>query len=587
MDYPQLQLGMPVRELKYRFQWNAPIVVSPHDPDVLYHASQYVHRSTNEGQSWEVISPDLTRNDTTKMGFAGEPITRDITGVEVYGSILALAESPVEPGVLWAGSNDGLVHVSRDNGRTWRNVTPRDLPAHSTVNRIEVSRVPGRALIAVYRYLLDDWKPYIFKTEDYGQSWTLLTTGNNGIPANYPTRVVREDPDRRGLLYAGTEFGIFISFDDGANWQPFQLNLPVTPITDLVVHQKDLVVATQGRSFWILDDLTPLHQLTPEVVAARAHLFKPRPAYRTQGTQARPSQLYLRDPIGGARIDRHQMGQNPPAGAVIFYSFAEAPTEEVRLEVLDSEDRVIRAFTSAAREGERTRERLSKRAGLNRFVWDLSYPGARLVEGVEITGSADGPRAVPGTYKVRLTVGSFSATESFEVLKDPRVPVTVADLRAQFDLQIQIRDRINQAQDAVRVIRSVTRQLDDLAERVEAQDQGGDIKAAAQQIARKLLAIEDQLIQRKGAGLVHQPMLTEQLAWLNSIVASADAKPTEQSYTRFRDLDNELTSHLETLRGLLEADVVQFNRMVQERGVPPVVVPSVARSVAAPDGTER
>ncbi len=588
MDYPQLQLGMPVRELKYRFQWNAPILISPHDPNVLYHASQYVHRSTNEGQSWEVISPDLTRNDTTKMGFAGEPITHDITGVEVYGSIFALAESPIEPGVLWAGSNDGLVHVSRDNGRTWRNVTPRGLPAYSTVNRIEVSQhAPGRTFVAVYRYRMDDWRPYIFKTEDYGESWTLLTTGNNGIPANYPTRVVREDPDRRGLLYAGTEFGMFISFDDGANWQPFQLNLPVTPITDLVVHRKDLVVATQGRSFWIMDDLTPLHQLTPQLIAARAHLFQPRPAYRTEGSQAAPNQLYLRDPIGGARLDRYQMGQNPPAGAMIFYSFAQEPAEEVKLEILDSEDRVIRTFTSDEVEGQSARERVSKKAGLNRFVWDLFYPGAQLEEGVQVTGSTDGPRAVPGTYKVRLTVGSWSATETFEVLKDPRVPATVADLRAQFDLQIQIRDRIDQAQDAVRAIRSVTRQLHDLASKVSDQDQGGEIKAAAEEIAKKLAAVEDKLIQRKGAGLAHQPMLTSQLAWLNNIVASADAKPTDQSYSRFRDLESELTSQLDVVRNVLETDLAHFNRMVRDRGVPPIVVPAAARRVAAPDARQR
>lgn len=586
MDYPQLQLGMPVRELKYRFQWNAPILISPHDPNVLYHASQYLHRSTNEGQSWEVISPDLTRNDTTKMGFAGEPITHDITGVEVYGTIFALAESPIEPGVLWVGTNDGLVQVSRDNGRTWRNVTPRDLPAHSTVNRIELSRhAPGRALIAAYHYRMDDWKPYIFKTENYGQSWVLLTNGSNGIPPNYPTRVVREDPDRRGLLYAGTEFGMFISFDDGANWQPFQLNLPVTPITDLVVHQKDLVVATQGRSFWVLDDLTPLHQLTPQVVAARAHLFKPRAAYRTEGTQAGPNQLYLRDLIGGARLDRYQMGQNPPAGAMIFYSFSQEPAEEVKLEILDSQGRVVRRFTSEQREGQSARERVAKRAGLNRFVWDLSYPGAQLAEGVQITGSLAGPRAVPGTYQIRLTVGSWSATETFEVLKDPRVPATVADLQAQFELQIRIRERINEAQDAVRTIRSVTRQLKDLVERVSDGQWGDEIKGKAEGISKKLAAIEQRLIQPRGGGLAHQPMLTDQLAWLNSIVASADAKPTDQSHTRLRDLEAELASHLSALRGVLDTDVAEFNRLVQERGVPPIVVPHAgARRVTEPNG---
>jgi photosystem II stability/assembly factor-like uncharacterized protein len=577
MDYPQLQLGATARDLKYRFQWNAPILISPHDPGVLYHASQYVHRSVNDGQSWEIISPDLTRNDPGKQGRAGEPITNDITGVEVFNTIFALAESPSERGVLWAGSNDGLVHVSRDNGKTWKNVTPQGLPEWSTVNRIEVSRhAPGRVFVAAYNYRLDDWKPYGFRTDDYGATWALLTTGTNGIPAHHPTRVVREDPDRKGLLYAGTEFGMFVSLNDGASWQSFQLNLPHTPVTDLVVHDKDLVVATQGRSFWIVDDLTPLHQLTEQVAAAHAHLFKPRAAYRTDGGPLGPNAAFGRDPVGGARLDRHQSGQNPPAGATIFYALAEAPRDSVKLEILDGQDQVIRE------------QRLSAKGGLNRFVWDLLYAAARVPKGVTLQGSTAGPRAVPGTYKVRLTAGSWSATEVFEVMRDPRIPATVADLRQQFDLRTDIVGRLNEAGDAVETIRSVTKQLTDLGPRIPEKAGRGEITAAADAITSKLAAVERELVQPKGEeGLALEPKLMSQMAWVNAIVASADARPTDQSGARFGDLKVQLATHLQRLRALLDGDVAQFNAMVRERGIPPVVVPAGERRVATPDGDRR
>jgi predicted transcriptional regulator len=475
------------------------------------------------------------------------------------------------------GTNDGLVHVSRDNGKTWTNVTPRGLPQGSTVNRIDVSRhAPGRVFVAAYRYRVDDWKPYIFRTDDYGASWTPLTTGTNGIPVNHPTRVVREDPDRRGLLYAGTEFGMFISFDDGTNWQPFQLNLPHTPVTDLVVHEKDLVVATQGRSFWILDDLTPLHQLGARVADARAHLFKPRAAYRTAGGPMGDSAAYGRDPVGGARLDRYQSGQNPRAGAAMFFSVAEAPKDSVKLDILDGEDQLVRSFALLAK------------AGLNRVVWDLSYPGAQAPEGVRLQGSTAGPRAVPGTYKARLTVGSWSASEAFEVVSDPRVPATVADLGQQFVLQRDIVGRLNEAAEAVRAARSVTKQIADLERRLPDDAGRGEIKAAAGSVTTKLEVIERKLAQPKGEeGLALEPRLMSQLSWLNSIVASADARPTDQSAARFGDLKAQLAAHLEELRNVLDGDVARFNALVRERGIPPVVVPGEARRVATPEADAR
>lgn len=571
MVYPQLQLGMPVNELRYRFQWNAPILVSPHDANVLYHASQYVHRSTDEGQSWRVVSPDLTRNDESKQGSAGEPITHDITGVEVYGTIFALEESPHTPGVLWAGSNDGLVHISQDNGSTWNDVTPRDLPEWSTISILELSpHQPGRAFIAAYRYRLDDFQPYIFRTEDYGESWELLTDGTNGIPANHPTRVVREDPDRRGLLYAGTEFGLFVSFDDGAHWQPFQLNLPVTPVTDLQVHRQDLVVATQGRSFWILDDLTPLHQLTPAVASAPAHLFRPRTAYRAPGSQADPDAELVRDPVGGARLDRHQAGVNPPAGAIIYYAFGREP-EGAALEILDQRRNVIRTFSSDVEDRD---ERMPAQAGLNRFVWDLTYPGAELVDDAIVTGYRGGPRAVPGSYQVRLRAGDWSATESFEVVKDPRVATTLAEFREQFDLMTTIREKLDETHGAVRTIRSVREQATDLARRLTDSDNGERIEDAADELGEKLGAVEQKLVRvGPGSAVAIKPRITSQFTWLNAIVNSADARPTDQSQERFEDLDAELAGYLAELQSVLHGELAAFNDMIRAEGVPAVILP--------------
>src|SRR3712207_3622728 len=370
--------------------------ISPHDASVLYYGSQHVHRTRDEGVTWERISPDLTANEPQyQQRPSGEPITLDVTGEEFYSTLYAIRESPLERGVIWTGANDGPFFVSRDNGRTWTNVTPRGLPPGGRVQNIEPSpHRRGSAYYAVHRYLLGDWKPYIYRTNDYGRTWTLLTPGTNGIPGDHPTRVVREDPDRSGLLYAGTEFGVFVSFDNGARWYPLQLNLPRTPITDMKVHRKDLVVSTQGRSFWILDDLTPLHQAGDRVLAARAHLFRPRTAYRIRYSTR----------FGGAESERPAAPdepQYPPAGAVIDYWLRGDATGPVTLEILDPRGQVIRSFSSeappsparaaqdTAGAGRREDEpgmpmtpserlgtpRLPVGPGLNRFVWDFAYAG--------------------------------------------------------------------------------------------------------------------------------------------------------------------------------------------------------------------
>lgn len=576
-DYPVSQLGTPPEELRYRFQWNAPILVSRHHQGVLYHASQYVHRSTNEGQSWEVISPDLTRNDATKLGMAGDPITRDMTGVEVYSAIFALAEDEHDPGVLWAGSNDGLIHISHDRGETWTNVTPEGIPAWSTVSVIEPSpHAAGRAFVAVYRYRVDDWAPYIFRTDDFGETWTRIAQGTNGIPEGHPVRVVREDPNRRGLLYAGTEFGLFVSFDDGAHWQSLQLNLPRTPVTDLALRRHDLVVSTQGRSFWVLDDVTPLHEITAELANAELHLFSPRETYRTEFGRADEDDAYPRDAVGGARLKRQTVANNPPAGALIFYYMNGEVDGEVTLDVLDGAGRVIRSFSSR----DSTEQALPVRSGMNRIVWDLEYEG---VSGERV--SASGPVAVPGSYEVRLTAGGEAQTRSFELRKDPRIPATVADLQVQFDLLRDIRGRSQAISDALSAIDAVREQVTELSDRVEmdAADDDGTIQERAQALLDALETIEGQLDRQPDGRKMgySRPRLLQEYGRLDDIVRSTDAAPTDQSIARYEDLAELLGEQLSAFEAVWEGELAAFNDAVREAGVPAVIVPAQPRGVAA------
>jgi len=446
--YPQLAVGQAAKDLRYRFQWNAPIRLSPHDPDVLYHTSQFVHRSTDHGQSWEVISPDLTRNDPLKQGYSGGDLTWDNTGVEVYDTIFAFEESKQTRGLLWAGTDDGRVHLSRDNGETWDEITPAGMPDWGQVNMIELSEHdPRRAFLAVTRYRMDDFKPYIFRTDDYGASWSLITDGGNGIPADHFVRVVREDPDRKGLLYAGTEFGLHISFDDGRNWQSFQQNLPVTPITDMAIADGDLVVATQGRSFWILDDMTPLRSMTPELADAVAHLFAPRSTYRFSS--------------GGGFGESGAAGKNPPSGVILYYLLGEETEGEVELEILDAAGSVLRTLSSEKEEprapspwlrffpemaGDR---KLAAETGLNRYVWNLRHHDAELVDDAVLWGMARGPIVPPGSYQARLSRGDWSQTVDIQLVQDPRIEVSQADLDAQYALATEIWEALSESHQAL------------------------------------------------------------------------------------------------------------------------------------------
>ncbi|MGH7625388.1 MAG: WD40/YVTN/BNR-like repeat-containing protein, partial [Gemmatimonadaceae bacterium] len=474
IPWPDNPMGHSAQDLKYRFQWTFPLLISPHDPATLYLGSNVLFRTRNDGQSWDVMSPDLTRHDPATLGASGGPITKDQTSVEYYATIFAIAESPVARGTIWTGSDDGLIQVTRDDGAHWTNVTPKNLGDWTRVSIIDASHFDaGTAYLAAHRYQLDDNQPHLFRTTDYGATWTRIDAG---IPRDQFTRVIREDPERRGLLYAGTERGVWVSFDDGGHWQSLQRNLPPVPVHDLEITQGDLVAATHGRSFWILDDVSALRQLSSSVAAAPAHLFAPRDAYRVEWGGG----------FGGAAE-----GQNPPAGAMVYYTLAQ-PGRTVTLEFLDSKGAVIRKFSSLldsagradslradsvkrARTDSLTRAGLSRdsirtleaaeargaggprrgragpmrvpdKVGLNRFAWDLRYPDAVGFRNLIMwAGGTRGPLATPGKYSVRLTVDGQSQTQPFVLRKDPRIPATQQDLDAQLALLIKIRDTLSAA----------------------------------------------------------------------------------------------------------------------------------------------
>lgn len=606
--WPDNYTGYGVGELKYRFQWTFPIAFSPHDPNIVYTAGNLLFKTTNEGQSWEAISPDLTRNDPEKLVASGGPITKDTTGAEHYATIFAFAESPHEPGVFWVGSDDGLVHISKDGGQSWTNITPKDLPEWSMISMIEPSpHDPATAYMAVLRHKLDDYRPYLYRTNDYGQSWQLIT---HGIPENDFTRVIREDPNRRGLLYAGTETGLYISFDDGASWQRVQSNLPVAPIYDLTIKEKDLVVATHGRSFWILDDLSPLYQLSNENLEAEAYLFAPRPTYRilphifdgwpnnTEGKNyalafGTLSTFYETETPEGDRVRRFlDAGEDLPKGVIITYYLQAVPEAEAKLTILDQAGNVIKTFSSQApAEGKEAKKekkdgakedmpkdpRIPVKAGWNRFVWNMRYPDAEKVPDDKVSaGGTRGPIAVPGTYQVQLTVGDKTQTQSFELLKDPRVSSSQADLEAQFELLIKIRDKLTETHRAVKQLRNVKQQIDEWVSRVEGREDHAAISEAATALKEKLIAVEDVLILPSGQGASDFQMnfkarLNAQLANLPSVVSSADSAPTQQSYEIFEELSGKIDEQLAKLQAILETDVPTFNNLIRRSEIPAIV----------------
>lgn len=575
--WPDNPIGWAAGDLKYRFQWTAPILVSRFDPNVLYHAAQVLFRSTNEGQSWQIISPDLTTNDKTKQGPSGGPITKDNTSVEYYCTIFALAESYHDPNILWAGTDDGLVHITRDGGKTWQNITPKELPPWSLISMIEVSTFnPGTAYLAVDRHELDDFRPYIYKTYDFGKTWKKIS---GGLPPRSFVRVVREDPKRRGLLYAGTETGVFVSFDDGSTWQSLQLNLPIVPVHDLCVKDDDLVAATHGRSFWILDDLTPLHQLTPEITKAPYHLFKPRDAYRL---------------ARGGGFGSGEAGENPPWGTTIFYYLREKPQKPVYLDFLDENGNLICSFSSqppASEEKDEKEKRLfraspvvSAEKGLNRFVWDMRVLPARAVPGAVIwAGTLAGPVVPPGIYQVRMRVGEEALTQKWEWKIDPRIDSSVGELKEQFDLLVQIRDKLDEVNRAIIKLRSLRKQLEDFILKLqtkseESRELTSELKghiSMATRILNDLKEVEEVLIQSKSQApqdpLNYPIRLDNRLAALASVVAGVDSRPTDQSYELFQELKAEAERELARLERILKEQVGAFNQKIRESGLGPII----------------
>jgi photosystem II stability/assembly factor-like uncharacterized protein len=626
--WPDNPMGSGAEGMKYRFQWSYPILFSPNDPNALYAAGDHLFRSTNEGQSWEMISPDLTRNDKSKQGPTGGPITKDNTSVEYYDTIFTVAESPVQKGIIWTGSDDGLVQVTRDDGKSWSNVTPKGMPEWIQINSVEASpHEAGAAYVAATMYKSDDFRPFLYKTSDYGKTWKKIDAG---IPDGAFTRVIREDPVRRGLLYAGTELGMFISFDDGERWQPFQLNLPYTPITDLAVHKRDrdLVVATQGRGFWILDDLPALDQLTDAMRAGAGEttLLKPEDSYRMPGA-------------GGLALpSTATIGQNPASGVVVYYYLKSKPTTDVTLEFFDPAGKSIRKFTAkapprpqptptptggtagqpgastapgsaqvqqppeqpSAPSGEESSEftggrgggapRVSTDAGLNRFVWDMRYADAARFPGMILwAGEVRGPRAVPGTYQVKLTADGQTFAQSFEIKKDPRLQTTQDDFNKQLALLSRIRDKLTETHNAVAQIRDVRRQLDDLLKRIGDQPNAKPVVAAGAGLNRKLQAVEEELYQTKNQSsqdpLNFPIRLNNKLAALGGIVASADAQPTEQSYALYEELATKIDAQLRQLNQVMTEDLKSFNTLVRTSDIPAVIVKPSTPAAGAQAGT--
>lgn len=523
--------GVNPRDLEYRFQRVVPIAVSPHDPNTVYHGSQYVHRTRDEGVTWERISPDLTAFRPERQVISGGPITRDVTGEEHYSVLYVIEPSALEQGVIWTGSNDGPVHVTQDDGLHWTDVTPPDMPTEGRIQSIEASpHQPGKAYVAGYRYLLGDFAPYIYRTTDYGEHWTLLTDGTNGIPSDTPTRVVREDPDREGLLYAGTEFGMYVSFDDGAHWQSFQLDLPLTPITDIKVVSKDLVVSTMGRSFWILDNLTPLHQLDAAGAVASAQLLEPREAVRMRSGRSFG--------FAAAVSGRPDYGQ---AGAHIDYVLGSDSEDPVVIEILDVAGGLVTGFSSERggyrlETGQEMRAPTTRRAGgprveksqgMHRLVWDLRAPGG---------AAGRGPVVPPGVYEVRLRAGGTVESQRLVIAMDPRVQadgVTVAELEEQYALNVRIRDLMDDANALVAELEEGMTQLSSVSV------QGS---AEAQETLAQVVAIKNALVTKTG-GSYQQPMLVAQLRYLYGMTTQADQKPGQDAYTRFTELSDELAAH--------------------------------------------
>ena len=579
-EQPELSDAHGAAYLEHRFQWTAPVVISLHDPNVLYHGGERLFKTTDGGVHWAAISPDLTRNDRTKQQPSGGDITLDDTGTEYYDTIFAVAESPIIKGLLWVGTDDGLIQITRDEGKNWTNVTPKDMPEWSRVSLVEASRFDaGTAYVVVDRHQNDDLAPYIYKTSDYGATWKKII---HGIPETTFVRSIREDPKKRGLLYAGTESGVYVSFDEGGYWRPLRLNLPTTPVHDLVVKDDDLVVATHGRAFWVLDDVTPLRQFTDDIEKKDVHLYTPATAYRIRSAGE-----------GEDGRNSKRTAQNPPAGAVIDFFVKEVPKGETIIEILDASGAVIRKFNSSqvkapeeplGPDDKKPEKEIKVEAGLNRFVWDLRYEEAHRVPAYylwEYNGGAHGPVAMPGHYQVRLTTGGQSLTAPLEVKLDPRVNVSQAELEEQFNMLLQIREELSHVYDTVNQIQDVRSQLAGLKRRLPESASFNNISASADDLDKKLVGVRDQLANLKISAnedsLAYAPQIDAKWAYLAMDVGSADSAPTEaeqRQFEKLKRLNAELLGHWADLQ---RGDLAAFQKLTAQGSLSTVVVPPAGR----------
>ena len=617
--WPETMGGYGASEDRYRFAWTYPIIISPHDPNTLYIGGNLVFKSVNEGQSWQPISPDLTRHDPETLKPTGGPVNRDSIGAETYATVFSLVESPHEPGTLWAGSDDGLVHITRDGGQNWTNVTPRDMLDWTMIACIEPSPFdPGTAYVAGTRYKLDDYRPYLYKTTDYGQTWTRI---DDGIPDNDFTRVIRADPARRGLLFAGTETGLYLSFDDGASWTRFMLNLPVCPIFDLLIKDGDLIAATHGRSFWILDDLTPLRQMNDGVTSGAAHLFPPRATVRVlpgiDWSGANPGKNYLggmgaaftveKTPEGATRRKFLDAGQNPPRGVVVTYFLKDRPAQPLKLTVKDAAGQVVREVRSLTAD-ERKKARLAEDApdvsptveggeagaplpeettkdlrapadaGWNRFIWDMRHGPVTKLEGSDLMAenTIEGPFVAPGTYSVTLTVGDQSQTQTFTIVKEPNAPASDEDLQAQYNLQRRIYAKIEETVQALNRMRDLRAQLDGWSKRVKTVSDGAGIAEAATALRDKVLEIEKKLlvpdIKAPWAYYNQGVRLFQQLAELRNVVGMGDYRPTDQTYAALDYFSDKIDPVLQEFDELVQTELPSLNQRIAEAQVGPVVL---------------
>ena len=548
--WPDNPLGSGADVLKYRFQWNFPIFFSPHNPKRLYAAGNHLFVTENEGQSWTAISPDLTTNDKSKQASSGGPITKDNTSVEYYCTIFTAAESPLEKDLLWTGSDDGLVYMSRDGGKNWENVTPKDAPKWMMWNAIEPDPFKkGAAYFVGTRYKLDDFSPYIYKTEDYGRSWKLITSG---IDKLHFTRAMRADRTKAGLLYAGTEYGMYISYDDGASWKKFQLNLPIVPITDLAIKENDLVVATQGRSFWVLDDLSVVQQKDMAVAEKNLHVFQPSPAYRINGfTMPNP----------------RNAGTNPPNGVVFNYFLRDVTdSSKVSITVYDKDGKAIKTFSKDAKE---TADKIDFAKGMNQFVWNMQYPAAERIEGMILwNGNVGGPKVTPGNYKARFRSGKDSTDVAFTILGDPNYKMSQQEYDQQFSFLLQVRDKFGEVQKAVKDIRTLRAQLNDLTSRTKDKD----VKQLADSIGKQITAIEEALHQTKaksGQDVLNYPIrLNDKISGLYDFASSGYNPPAQQVKEAYAELAAQADAQLSKLKTIVTVQVPQLNKLVHEKSIP-------------------